>query len=77
MVTFSPAPQVATPQLRLSLTDTAGSIQEAPVESYVMEAPVEARLTPASYTAGAADPNALYRDPHLELADLFLAHETF
>ena len=34
----------------------------------------EATVTPASYSGG-VDPN--YRDPHLELADLLLAHETF
>lgn len=34
----------------------------------------EATITPASY-AGGVDPS--YRDPHLELADLLLAHETF
>jgi len=48
----------------------------APVAVQPVE-PVQAAV-PVNYSAGggAADPNT-YRDPHLELADLLLAHESF
>ncbi|MGD9967852.1 MAG: hypothetical protein AB7T59_15125 [Hyphomonadaceae bacterium] len=84
LVTFAPVrgPSAPTsqPGLRLTLSEPAAfatSMMEAPVEAYVVEsAPVEATVTPASY-AGGFDTSVPYRDPHLELADLLLAHETF
>jgi hypothetical protein len=84
MVTFTPTRRTAAPvaqqDLRLTLSEPAalasGVMSEAPVEAYVIEsAPVEASAAPASY-AGVLTP-ASYRDPHLELADLLLAHETY
>jgi len=76
VVTFTPAPRAAAPvpnsSLRLTLSEPASVMNEAPVESYVMEAPAEASLQPASYSNAVSEP---YRDPHLELADLLLAHE--
>jgi hypothetical protein len=82
-VTFAPMPTTVTraaPDLRLTLSRPAGmeataSFSEAPVESYVAVAPQESVTpTPVSYGGGEA---IEYRDPHLELADLFFAHETF
>ncbi len=80
MVTFTPsranvAP--AQPRLRLTLSDPATAVSdEAPVEAYVIEqSPVSASVAPVSYTVGATEPATQYRDPHLELADLLLAHE--
>jgi hypothetical protein len=78
VVTFTPAPRRAavTPDasLRLTLSEPASITNEAPVESYVMEPPAEASIQPASYSSG-YDVATPYRDPHLELADLLLAHE--
>jgi hypothetical protein len=55
--------------------------EDAPVESYVAVTGPEAAILPVSYTAavggGGFDASVPYRDPHLELADLLLAHETF
>jgi len=73
-----------TSDLRLALSEavtyTAPS-DEAPVESYVAVTSPEAALVPASYTSavggGGFDASVPYRDPHLELADLLLAHEAF
>jgi hypothetical protein len=83
-VTFAPMPvAVRAPQLRLSLSqpaslDATASFAEAPVESYVAAAPPEvAAATPASFSSGGGSGSDDYRDPHLELADLFFAHETF
>ena len=50
---------------------------DAPVESYVAVAPIEAAVTPVSYSGGGYTASVPYRDPHLELADLLLAHEQF
>jgi hypothetical protein len=81
MVTFTPVRRAApapAPQadLRLSLSSDA-SFVEAPVEAYVIEtSPVEATASPVSYSGG-YDTSVPYRDPHLELADLLLAHETY
>jgi hypothetical protein len=85
MVTFTPTRQAAapSPNLRLTLSQPASFVQEAeapeaPVESYIIESPqVDATATPASYSGGGYDAAVPYRDPHLELADLLLAHETF
>jgi hypothetical protein len=81
VVTFTPAPRAAVvpnTSLRLTLSEPASLVSsEAPVESYVMEAPVEAVAQPASYSGGGYDASVPYRDPHLELADLLLAHENF
>jgi hypothetical protein len=55
--------------LRLRTSEPDTFVAAAPAQA----AP-EATVTPASF-AGGVDPN--YRDPHLELADLLLAHETF
>lgn len=65
----------------------------APVEAYVFEGAASAREERASYAAavvpegtatysaavggGNYDASTPYRDPHLELADLLLAHEQF
>ncbi|MBL8546135.1 MAG: hypothetical protein JNL81_06705 [Hyphomonadaceae bacterium] len=82
LVTFTPsrAPvaRIATPDaaLRLTLSEPA-SFAEAPVESYIIQAPVEATAMPASYAGPGYDAQVPYRDPHLELADLILAHENF
>lgn len=75
VVTFTPAPRAAVvpnSSLRLTLSEPASMTNEAPVESYVMEAPAEVMMQPASYSDTVSAP---YRDPHLELADLLLAHE--
>jgi hypothetical protein len=81
VVTFTPAPRTAVvpnASLRLTLSEPASlAAPEAPVESYVMEAPAEATVQPASYSGGGYDASVPYRDPHLELADLLLAHENF
>jgi hypothetical protein len=80
VVTFTPAPRAAVApeaSLRLTLSEPASfAAPEAPVESYIMEAPAEATAQPASYSSG-YNASVPYRDPHLELADLLLAHETF
>lgn len=65
VVTFAAAPQ-ATPQQRDAEPRLAAS------EPVALAAP-----TPASYANGAAAEAAQYRDSHLELAELLLAHETF
>lgn len=74
----------AAPQsdLRLSLSEpvtySVAQSDAAPVESYVATAPIEAAvITPVSYSGGGYDASVPYRDPHLELADLLLAHEQF
>lgn len=64
VVTFATVAPSSPPQLRLSLSEPASV--NAP-----MPAPV--RATPASFSAG----DMAYRDPHLELAELLLAHETY
>lgn len=80
LVTFTPtrAPvRAAAPEaLRLTLSEPS-SFSEAPVEAYVIEAPVEATATPVSYSGPSYEQSVPYRDPHLELADLILAHENF
>lgn len=81
LVTFTPsrAPvrTAAAPEaLRLTLSEPA-SFSEAPVEAYVIDAPVEATSTPVSYSGPSYEQSVPYRDPHLELADLILAHENF
>jgi hypothetical protein len=82
MVTFTPvrraAPALAPEaDLRLSLSSDASLTPEAPVEAYVIEtSPLEATVSPISYSGG-YDTSVPYRDPHLELADLLLAHETY
>lgn len=54
----------------------AATTPAAPITPVVQAtlAPLEMTATPISFTGG-VDPT--YRDPHLELADLLLAHETF
>jgi len=79
LVTFTPARAAPVPSapevsLRLSLSEPA-TFAEAPVEAYVIEAPAEAVSTPASFSGPSYDTQVPYRDPHLELADLLLAHE--
>lgn len=79
-VTFAPMPQTARLNDGLRLrTSELDTFVAAPVEATVVEAaaPVqlEVSVTPISYAVGGVDPS--YRDPHLELADLLLAHETF
>lgn len=82
LVTFTPtrAPvRAAAPDIALRLALSEPTITaEAPVEAYVIEAPVEATAMPVSYSgAGNYEASVPYRDPHLELADLLLAHENF
>ncbi len=81
-VTFAPLPQTASvnPSLRLTLSEPA--TYEAPVPARVQEPRVaaaapaaEVTSTPVSY--GGNVNTDTYRDPHLELAELLLAHETF
>lgn len=72
LVTFEPV-QTASVQpqredLRLSLTEPVAAI--APL-------PAAVQATPISYGGSTVDMSAPYRDPHLELAELFLAHESF
>lgn len=80
LVTFTPTrtQTAAAPDasLRLTLSEPA-SFAEAPVEAYVINAPVEATAMPVSYAGSGYDASVPYRDPHLELADLLLAHENF
>ncbi len=61
-VTFTPMP--ATPQIGGGLRLT-------------MSEPTPAPSTPTITPVSAAGPAPEYRDPHLELAELLLAHETF
>lgn len=68
--------------LRLSLSEPVSvATNEAPVEAYVAVTGPEASVVPVNYTAGGNgggyDASVPYRDPHLELADLLLAHESF
>jgi len=74
-VTFAPMPQTAEVGggLRLTMSEPQFAAPVAPVAA-AAPAPVEVTVTPVSY--GGSQPSA-YRDPHLELADLLLAHETF
>ncbi|MFN3464766.1 MAG: hypothetical protein ACK4X1_11900 [Terricaulis sp.] len=86
----APVPSAPEATLRLALSEPA-TFDDAPVEAYIVEAPafieapvetsaeapVEAAFTPASYSGGGYDASVPYRDPHLELADLLLAHENF
>jgi hypothetical protein len=69
-VTFTPMPR--TPQigagLRLTVSEPAMLAAPAAAPAPVVEA------TPVN-AVGGVDPS--YRDPHLELAELLLAHETF
>lgn len=60
-------PAALTGGLRLETTD--------PTE-IATPTPPEATVRPASYGGGGVDPSQ-YRDPHLELAELLLAHERF
>jgi len=76
LVTFAPsrAPARVEMNLRLSLSEPT-TFAEAPVEAYVVEAPAEIVAAPVSYSGPGYDASVPYRDPHLELADLLLAHE--
>ena len=80
LVTFTPsraAPVRAAPEaLRLALSEPA-TFAAAPVEAYVIDAPIEVTAMPVSYSGPGYNDSAPYRDPYLELADLLLAHETF
>lgn len=49
---------------------------QAAVQPVAEPAPSPA-VVPVNYTAGSAADPSTYRDPHLELADLLLAHESF
>lgn len=71
VVTFTQAPQPAAITGGLRLTTTEPS-------AIASVAPVDAVASPASAVTGggSADPTT-YRDPHLELAELFFAHEQF
>jgi hypothetical protein len=87
-VTFAPMPQTARvneglrlrtsePEAFAAAAPSPAPIADAPAPTPVADVsltPAEAVVMPASY-AGGADP--IYRDPHLELADLLLAYETY
>jgi hypothetical protein len=63
------APAPVTPDLRLTLSEPASA--PAP-------APVVATAIPVSYSAGGGGVDyTISRDPHMELAELLLAHEQF
>ncbi|HEX8903132.1 hypothetical protein [Vitreimonas sp.] len=75
LVTFAPTYAAAAPtpapareQLRLTLSEPAS-----------VEAPAPETITamPISYGGANMDQSVPYRDPHLELAELFLAHESY
>jgi hypothetical protein len=75
-VTFAPMTQTAqlNADLRLRTSAPEQFAAATPVPVRVETAPAApVEMTPVSY--GGVDPS--YRDPHLELADLLLAHETF
>ena len=79
LVTFTPMPQTARVNagLRLRTSAPEAFAAVAPPLTPVVDVslpPLEATVTPISY-AGGVDPS--YRDPHLELADLLLADETY
>jgi hypothetical protein len=81
LVTFTPsrAPvrTAAQPEaLRLTLSEPS-TFSDAPVEAYVIDAPVEATAMAVSYSGPSYEQSVPYRGPHLELADLILAHENF
>lgn len=70
-VTFAPMPSAQPGEgLRLRTNEPDTFAAATPTQA----APAEAAATPVSFVGG-VDPS--YRDPHLELADLLLAHETF
>jgi hypothetical protein len=77
-VTFAPMRQTAQVDdgLRLRTSEPETFAAAAPLTPVVnaMLPPLEVTSTPISF-AGGVDPS--YRDPHLELADLLLAHETY
>jgi hypothetical protein len=74
LVTFPAMPQTARvgEGLRLRTSEPESFAAAAPAPVRVEPAPVEA----IAVSYGGADLTA-HRDPHLELADLLLAHETF
>lgn len=85
LVTFESAPRQtasAGEALRLRTSEPDTYAAAAPATAVIApvnvepapEPVVEAVLTPVAYIGG-ADPS--YRDPHLELADLLLAYETY
>ncbi len=78
-VTFTPMRSVRIDdglRLRTSEPDAFAAAAPAPAPAPVETPPlrVAASVTPVSYIGG-VDPD--FRDPHLELAELLLAHETF
>lgn len=83
-VTFTPMPhqQAQLGGLRGTLSEPAAfAASPAPAlatpASVVAPAQTAVHATPINYTAGDASVTTDYRDPHLELADLLLAHEQF
>ncbi|MEQ1809424.1 MAG: hypothetical protein ABL889_05845 [Terricaulis sp.] len=77
LVTFAPsraAPAPADMSLRLTLSEPT-SFDEAPVEAYVV-APAPEALPVVYSNYGVSSSPVAYRDPHLELAELLLAHES-
>ena len=78
LVTFTAVRQTAHADdgLRLRTSEPEIAAAPAPLTPVVNTAlpPLEVTATPISF-AGGIDPS--YRDPHLELADLLLAHETY
>jgi hypothetical protein len=83
VVTFTPMPQQQAQLggLRGTLSEPATfaatpAAASASPAATIAPVPAAVHATPINYTA-AASATAAYRDPHLELADLLLAHEQF
>jgi hypothetical protein len=78
LVTFAPVRQTAQLEDGLRLRTSEPEIATAPAPLtpvvHTMLPPLEVTATPINFVGG-TDPS--YRDPHLELADLLLAHETY
>lgn len=77
VVTFTPVRQAQLDDgLRLRTSEPEIAAAPAPLTPVVNTTlpPLEVTATPISFVGG-VDPS--YRDPHLELADLLLAHETY
>lgn len=80
LVTFAPVAQTASVEEDLRLVTSEPEAfatvapESTPASLEATPAPVEAAITPVSY-GGRFDPS--FRDPHLELADLLLADETY
>ena len=75
LVTFAARQVAEADGLRSRTVETDASYAAAtPVALRPVAKAAPAEATPIAFSGG-VDPN--YRDPHLELADLLLAHETY